>query len=125
MADKMDTNLKEYIGEMRSWRKETTTCLKKTEATDLEANSEEKESEAVHEEVPEEEAAVETSGARKKRHRGRHLAVRCRGQPKEWTQGNGGTRKKLAVAQRGMTRRAGAARRKGHGRQGQGQEKAV
>jgi hypothetical protein len=77
---------------MRAWRKETTASPEKMEATDLEENPEEKDPEEAHEEVPKE-AAVETFGARNKRHRSRHLAVRCRGQPKEWTQGNGDTRR--------------------------------
>jgi hypothetical protein len=64
--------------------------LGKTEPTDLDANPEEIESVAVHEDVPKEEVVAETFGALKKRHRGVHLAVTCRG----------------------MTRREGVARRK-------------
>jgi hypothetical protein len=45
------------------------------------------ESIVVHEEVPKHEAAVKTVRALKKRHGGRHVAVRICGQPKEWTQG--------------------------------------
>jgi hypothetical protein len=55
-------------------------CLEKTEATDLEANPEEIESDLEHEEVPIEEAAVETSGALKERYGDWHLAVRYRRQ---------------------------------------------
>jgi hypothetical protein len=92
--------------------------LGKTEATDLEANPEEIESEAEHEEVPKEEAAVKTGRALKERHGDGHLAVSRRGKPKKRTQGNGRSRKKLAVARRWMTRRARVTRRKGHGHTG-------
>jgi hypothetical protein len=55
------------------------------------------ESEAVHEEVPKEEAAVKTLRALKKRHGDRHLEVGHRGKQKERTQGDGGSRKTLAA----------------------------
>jgi hypothetical protein len=102
ISAKTDANLNEIIGEIRA-------CLEKTEATSLEANLEAKESAVMHEEVPKGEAPVDNFGARKKRPRYRHLAVRRRGQPTERTQGNGGSRKKLAAAHRGMTRREGVA----------------
>jgi hypothetical protein len=47
---------------------------------------------AVHEEVPKEEAAVETIGALKKRYGDWHLAVGCRRQPTKRTQGDSGSR---------------------------------
>jgi hypothetical protein len=50
---------------------------------DLEANPEEIASEAEHEEVPKEEAAVETSGALKERYRDLQLATRCHDQLKK------------------------------------------
>jgi hypothetical protein len=67
MQEKTDVNLKEIIAEMRPWRKDMKSCqeammepcLEKMEATDLEANPEEIESAAKHQEVPKEEAAVE------------------------------------------------------------------
>jgi hypothetical protein len=55
------------------------TCLGTTEATDLEANSEEIESELEQQEVHDEEAAVEMIRAQKDRSGDRHLAVRHRG----------------------------------------------
>jgi hypothetical protein len=61
------------------------TYLVKTEATDLEENSDEIESEAVHEEVPKEEAAMKNFGALKERYMDRYLAVRHSGKPKEQT----------------------------------------
>jgi hypothetical protein len=67
-----------------------------------------------HEKVPKEEAAVKHVGALEKRHRGRHLATGHRGKPREWTQGSGGSWKKFAAGCRGMTRRAGVIRSKGH-----------
>jgi hypothetical protein len=76
------------------------------------------ESEAEHEEVPKEEAAVETFRALRKRHGDRHLAVRRRAQQKKRTQDNCGSRKKLAAARRGMIRRVGVAWRKGRGHTG-------
>jgi hypothetical protein len=76
----------------------TEACLEGKEPT-----SEEIESEVEHEGVPKEEAAVQSVRALKNRHGNRNLAVGCRGQLKKWTQGNGGSRKKLAAACRGMT----------------------
>jgi hypothetical protein len=94
------------------WLDKMEACLKKTEAT------EEIETESEHQEVPKEEAALDTIGVMKERYRDRHLAVRRSGQPKKLTQGNGGSRKKLAAACRGMTRHAGVARRNGRGHTG-------
>jgi hypothetical protein len=85
----------------------------KMEATDFEANSDEIESESEHEEVPKEEAAVESTGALEDRYGDRNLAAGRHRQPKKRTQGGGGLRKKLATVRRRMTRRAVPARRKG------------
>jgi hypothetical protein len=68
--------------------------------------------EVVHREVSKEEAALKSSRALKKRHRDWQLAAERRCQPEERTRGNCRSRKKLAVAGRKMTRRAGMARRK-------------
>jgi hypothetical protein len=106
------------------WRKETTVYQEATEAC-LESKkptSVEMESEAEHEEVLKEEAAVEAYGALKERYGDRHLAVGRRQQLKKRSQGDGGSRKKLAAARRGMTRRAIPAPRMGHGRQGPGRD---
>jgi hypothetical protein len=100
-------------------------CLGEKEAMDLEVNPEEIESKVEHEEVPKEEATVETFGALKEQYRDRHLAVgRCQQQNK-LTQGNGGSWKKLAAACRWLTHHAIPARRKGHCCQGQGKDKPV
>jgi hypothetical protein len=56
-----------------------------------ETNAEEMKSIAVHDEVPKEETAIETSGTQKKRHGDRHLAVSRRGRSKNRTQGHGGS----------------------------------
>jgi hypothetical protein len=93
-------------------------CLGKTEATDLEANREEIESKGEYEEVPKEQAAVETFGALKKRHGDWHLAVRRHGQPKKRIHGDRGSRKKMAAACIRMTRRAIPAQRKGRRHKG-------
>jgi hypothetical protein len=106
-----------WVENMRTCRKETTAFQKATEA-----NPEEIQSEAVHREVPKEEAAEKSSGVLKKRHRGRHLAAGRRSQPEGKTRGNCGSRKEFAAARRGMTRRAGVARRKGRGRQRQNKD---
>jgi hypothetical protein len=88
---------------MRPWRKETTACQEATEAClrNKESSSLEVEPVAVHEEVPKEETAVKPIGTLMKRYGDRHLAVRRRVQSKKRTQGNGGSRKKLAAACRG------------------------
>jgi hypothetical protein len=64
---------------------------------------------AVHEEVPKEEAAVETFEALKKRHRDWHLATGHCAKLKERNQDSGGSRQKLAAASRGVTHHAGVA----------------
>jgi hypothetical protein len=96
-------------------------CLEKMEAMDLEANLEEMESESEHQEVPNEEAAVETVGTLEDR----HLAVGRHRKPKKRNQGDSGSRKKLAAAYRRMTRCAVPAQCKGHGHQGPGQDNVV
>jgi phage protein D len=116
---KIDANIKEIIAEMTAWRKETTACQEGTGACleSKEPTSLEIESVAVHEEARKEEAAVKPIRALKKRHGNRHLVVGGRGQAKKESQGNGGSRKKLVAACRGMIRSAIPARRKAHGRQ--------
>jgi hypothetical protein len=91
-AGKFDAHHKRMMARMDSQLQKMEACLGKMEAT------EELESEAEHEEVPKEEAAVETFGALKKWYGDWHLAVRRCGQPKKWTKGNGGSQKKLATA---------------------------
>jgi hypothetical protein len=73
-------------------------CLGKTETTYLGANPEEMESDAVHEEVSKEEAAMKIVRALKKRYEDRHLTIMRHGQAKKRTQGDGGSRKKLTAA---------------------------
>jgi hypothetical protein len=64
--------------------------------------------------VPKEEGAVETIGAPKDRYGDRHLDVgRCQ-TPKKLTQGDGGSRRKLAAIRRRMTLRAVPSLHKGH-----------
>jgi hypothetical protein len=64
---------------------------------------------AEHEEVPGELTAMETVRALKKRYGDGYLAVRRRRQLQKGAQGDGGYRKKLAAALRGMVRCAGVA----------------
>jgi hypothetical protein len=94
---------------------EIKTGLIEVEPTDLEANPDEMKSVAEQQEVLKEDAAVETIRALEDRYGDRHLAVRHRRKPKKRTQGNGGSRKKLAAARRRMTHRAVPAWRKGCG----------
>jgi ketosteroid isomerase-like protein len=67
MIDKVEV----WIAEMRAWWKETLTCQEATEACleSKEAPSLVVESVVVHEEVPKEEASVESFGTLKKQHR--------------------------------------------------------
>jgi hypothetical protein len=65
--------------------------------------SEETQSQLEHQEVPKEEAAVKTVTALKKQYGNRWLAMGGNGKPKKRTQGNGGARKEVAAAYRGMT----------------------
>jgi hypothetical protein len=85
MLGKLDAYHERMIARMDSWLEQMEVCLGKMEATDFEANPEEKESEADHEEVPEEEAAVETFGALKGQYGDWRLALRCCGHPKKRT----------------------------------------
>jgi hypothetical protein len=59
--------------------------FKKMETTDLEANPEERESKAEHEEVPKEEAAVQSVRALKERYGDWHLAIELSQQLKKRT----------------------------------------
>jgi hypothetical protein len=58
-------------------------CLEKTEATGLEVNPEEIESESEHQEVPKEGTEVEIVGALEDRCGDQHLAIGHRQQPKK------------------------------------------
>jgi hypothetical protein len=78
-----------------------------------------------HEEFPKEEAAVETFGALKQQYGDRHLAIRRSGQPKKWTQGNGGYWKKWAAAQGQLTHCVIPAQRNRHCCQEEGKDKAM
>jgi hypothetical protein len=72
---------------MKKHRKETVSC-QVVMAACLESkklNPEDMESRVEHREVPTEEAAVKSSGAMKKRHRGQHLAAGRCGEPKKLT----------------------------------------
>jgi hypothetical protein len=92
MPAKLDAHNKKMMARMDSQ-------LEKMEATYLETNPEATGSKAKQEEVPEEEAIVETFGAPKERYGDWHLAIRCSGQPKKQTEGHCGSWNKLAAAQ--------------------------
>jgi hypothetical protein len=93
------------------------TSLGKTEATDSEADPEEKVPGALHQEVSNDHAAVKPVGELRKLHRGRKLATERRQKSKEQTRGNCGSRNKLAATGMLMISRTGVTRRKGHGLQ--------
>jgi hypothetical protein len=109
-----EANHEEVMAKLDVHSEKMMASLGKREATDLEANPEEKESEAEHWEVPKEHAAMETGRAPNKWHRDRHLAEKCCQESKEWTRGNCGSQKKLDATLRGTTRHTGVAPRKGH-----------
>jgi hypothetical protein len=70
--------------------------LNKMNTTDLEASAENLETVAACQEVPNEEAAVETIRLREDQHGVPYLAVGCHRQLKRWTQGSGGSWQNLA-----------------------------
>jgi hypothetical protein len=69
---------------------------------------------AKHQEVPKEEATVETIWALEDQYGDWHLAVGHRRQPKKRNQGNGGSRQKLAAAWGRLTLHTVPAPRMGH-----------
>jgi hypothetical protein len=91
MLAKFDVHHGRMMARMESQLEKMEACLGKEEAT------EETESKADHEDVPKEEAVVETFGAPKKWYGDWHLPIRCHSQLKKWTQGNGVSQKKLAT----------------------------
>jgi hypothetical protein len=116
---KMDASLEE----MKVRRRETTVYLEATEAY-LESKEPTPEV-AEYQEIRKEEATVDSVGALEEWDGDRHLAVgRCR-QPKKRTQGDGGSRRKLAATRRRMTRQAVPEQCKGYGRQRPGKNDAV
>jgi hypothetical protein len=119
--EKMDA----WIAHMKDGRKERKARQEVMEASPekTEPNPEMMQSVAEHQEVPTEHATVETGKVPKKRHRGRHLAAGHHRKPKELTRGDCGSRGKLAATCRKMTRHAGMAQHKGHGRKRQMLEK--
>jgi hypothetical protein len=74
-------------------------------ATDFASNPKEKEAVEKHQDVLNEEAAMETIGTLEDRYGDRHLAVGCCRQPKKRTHGYDGSWKNLAAARRRITRR--------------------
>jgi hypothetical protein len=103
-----------WIVEMKKDRKETMSCQATTVACldNKELNPEDMKYEVEHREVPMEEVTVKSSGTMKKRHRGRHLVAWRREETKELTQGDYGSRRKLAAACRKVSRHAKVAWRK-------------
>jgi hypothetical protein len=93
-------------------RKESMACQDAMEANPekMEPNREEKEAIVEQQEVSKEDAAVaKPVNEQRKRHRGRKLTARRHGEPKELTQGDCGSRTKLAAACRKVSHRAAVA----------------
>jgi hypothetical protein len=112
---------KEIIAEMRAWRKEIKLHREVTDAYagKMKANPEEVKSVWEHQCVRKYDVTIETIGAQEDR----HLVVGPCRQTKKRTQGDGGSRQKLATARRRTTRHAVPARRKVGGNKGQRIEK--
>jgi protein-disulfide isomerase-like protein with CxxC motif len=102
---------------MKAWLEEIKACqdpreaeimtgLEEVKATDLEANPKEIEVMAEHQEVINEEVAMETIIALEHRYGDRRFAIISRLQLKKWTQGRGVSRLKLAAARGLLTHHA-------------------
>jgi hypothetical protein len=87
-----------WIADIKVDRRETVSCQVTTEAClgSKELNPEGVESEVEHREIPTEEVAMKSAGKKKKQHRGRYLAARRRGERKELTRGDCGSRRKVS-----------------------------
>jgi hypothetical protein len=120
MMAKLDAHHESMIAKMDAQIEGTEACVVK-----LEANPEESDAVAEHQEAPKEEARVQTFGALKEKYGNLHLAVGCRRQLRKRTQDDGGSRKKLAATHRGMIHHAIPARCKGHSCQGQNKDNVV
>jgi hypothetical protein len=99
--------------------------LNEMDTTDFEGNREKSDCKAEQQDAPKEETAGENIGALVDRYGDRHLAVGLCRQPKKRTQGDAGSRQKLAAARGRMSRRAVPASRMGHGRRGTGRDNVV
>jgi hypothetical protein len=116
----MDAHRERMRSSVNAWQKETVVSQEATEACleSKEPTSVELVFVSEHQEVPKEDAAVKNVRALKKRRGDQHLILRCRVQLKKRTQGNNGSRKKLATTHRGMTCHAIPAPCKGDGSSG-------
>jgi hypothetical protein len=95
---KLAAHHERMMARMDSQLKKMEACLGKMEAMDLEANPEEKEAMVYqHQEVLNEVAILETTGALEDQYVGQHLAVGHHRQSKKQTQGDGVSRQKLAA----------------------------
>jgi hypothetical protein len=121
MQEKIQEDLKKTMEEiLAKMEKRMTATQTKTdgkltetiEKTLTEPSQEMMQSAEEHQEVPREEAAVIPGRGRKRRHRGRKQAAGRRGEPKEPTRGDHGSRKKLAAACRKASRCATVAWRR-------------
>jgi hypothetical protein len=121
MKAEMKTNQKmlaTVIAKMDAWIEGVAACI-----GELEANQEKSDTVAEHQEVPKEKVAVETIRALEDQYGDWHLAVGHRQQLKKWTQGDGGSWKKMGATCRHITHRAIPAWCKGRDHKGQTVEK--
>jgi hypothetical protein len=102
LQEKMDSLHERMMAKLNRHQEKLEACLGKTETYPemMKTNSEEMESGVEHWEVPKEETAVKSSAALKKQHRVWQLAAGRRGEPKERTRGNCGSRNKLAAGRK-------------------------
>jgi hypothetical protein len=107
----MRSIIDEWMTDIKDARKETTTCNKAKKTV---LDPEMMQSVEEHQEVPRENAIVKSVKGRKKRRRGRKSTAGRRGEPKKLTRGNCGSRRKLAVACRKVSRHATVSWRKGN-----------
>jgi hypothetical protein len=115
MQDKrMKANIDACILDIKNERKEMMACQDAMEANlvKTEPREEMMQSTEEHQVVPREDAIVIPVRGRKRRHRGQKEAAGRRGEPKELTRGDRGSRKKLAAACRKAFRHATVAWRK-------------
>jgi hypothetical protein len=85
---KLDTHPKRMMAKMDSWLEKMEACLEKTETTDSEANPEEIGFEWEHQEVPKEEAVLETVGAQEDRSQDQRQSMVCRNSRKRQLRGD-------------------------------------
>jgi hypothetical protein len=114
MLAKMEVERKADLKNLQSMMKRMMDMNEAARLEEEEPTSVDMGPEGVNQEIPRVDAAVMPVGGMRKRCRGRNLAAECHQKPKETTQEKCGSRKRLVVARRGMTRCAKVAWQKGN-----------